>query len=129
MSEIELSILIPVCNEAGNVGPLHEQLSRVLRGMGCSYEILFVDDGSTDATLEQLERIVREDSRVRVMGLRRNFGKSAALAVGFREVCGARVITMDGDLQDDPEEIPDFLAKLGEGFDMVSGWKRTRHDP
>ncbi len=129
MSEIALSVLVPVHNEAGNVQPLHEHLSRVLRALGRPYEILFIDDGSDDATLEELETLVEGDGSVRVISLRRNFGKSAALAVGFREVRGERVITMDGDLQDDPDEIPDFLQALDEGYDLVSGWKRTRHDP
>lgn len=129
MSAIAFSVLIPVYDEASNVGSLHEHLTRVLERMGRPYEIVFVDDGSRDGTLERLEQIVKRDGRVRAIVLRRNFGKSAALAVGFQEVRGERVITMDGDLQDDPDEIPGLLDRLEEGYDLVSGWKRTRHDP
>lgn len=126
---VELSVLIPVYNEAESVTPLYEQLTVVLPKAAESYEIVFVDDGSSDSTTDQLEALARKDAHVRVLFLRRNFGKSAALSIGFREVCGERVITMDGDLQDDPAEIPDFLAKLEEGYDLVSGWKQVRHDP
>ena len=129
MSEIALSVLVPVYNEAGNVAELHAHLTRVLQADTAPYEIVFIDDGSSDGTLDELERIVTGDGRVRVICLRRNFGKSAALSVGFREVRGEHVITMDGDLQDDPDEIPALLAKLDEGYDLVSGWKRRRHDP
>jgi len=125
----ELSIVVPVYNEEGSVGPLHEQLSAVLGRLAKTSEILFVDDGSTDATLARLEEIAARDGRVRLISFRRNFGKAAALSVGFREARGATIITLDGDLQDDPEEIPSFLETLAQGYDVVSGWKRRRHDP
>lgn len=129
MSNVAISVVIPVLDEAANVDPLHERLSEVLRDLGQSYEILFIDDGSTDGTLATIEELVRRDPAVRAISLRRNFGKAAALAVAFREVRGETIITMDGDLQDDPAEIPEFLERLASGFDLVSGWKRERHDP
>ncbi len=130
MNEIAISVLVPAYNEVESVGPLHEQLARVLGEIGRSYEILFVDDGSTDGTAEELERIATADGRVRVIVLRRNFGKSSALAVGFREVRGQMIFTLDADLQDDPAEMPGFLEQMeAAGLDLISGWKRTRHDP
>jgi glycosyltransferase involved in cell wall biosynthesis len=130
MSGVEISVLVPAFNEADSLSPLHEQLTRVLGGLGRPYEILFVDDGSTDATAPLLERITAADPHVRAILLRRNFGKSAALAVGFRAVRGRFVFTMDGDLQDDPEEIPGFLEQLErDRVDLISGWKRQRLDP
>jgi glycosyltransferase involved in cell wall biosynthesis len=129
MDEVEISVLIPVYDEAGNVGPLHQRVSEVMETLGRSYELLFIDDGSGDGTLEQLTAIAGRDPRVRLISFRRNFGKAAALAVGFREVRGAVVVTLDGDLQDDPAEIPGMLAALEGGYDLVSGWKRQRHDP
>ncbi len=93
------------------------------------FEIVFVDDGSSDGTWQKIESIHTKNKAVRGLRFRRNFGKSAALMAGFAEAHGAVIITMDGDLQDDPDEIPHFLAKIDDGFDMVSGWKKTRHDP
>jgi len=121
--------LIPVYNECGNISALHQNLTAVMTKAGLNYEILFVDDGSNDGSTEEIEGLAKNDGRVRAIILRRNFGKSTALSIGFREVRGASVITMDGDQQDDPEEIPAFLRKLDEGFDLVSGWKRKRNDP
>ncbi|HUT37269.1 MAG TPA: glycosyltransferase family 2 protein [Planctomycetota bacterium] len=131
----DLSIVIPLHNEVDNVEPLHAELLAALAQTGRSAELLFVDDGSTDGTFERLrglhERSAAEPAapRVRVLRLRRRFGKSAALAAAFEEARGGIVFTMDGDLQDDPKEIPRFLEKLEEGYDLVSGWKRERHDP
>ena len=129
MSRLELTVLVPVFNEEASIAALHERLTDVLGRVGRSYEILFVDDGSTDATPERVDELARRDARVRLISFRRNFGKSAALSVGFREARGEVIITMDGDLQDDPEEIPAFLEALDAGFDLVSGWKRRRRDP
>ncbi|MFH1143120.1 MAG: glycosyltransferase family 2 protein [Candidatus Eisenbacteria bacterium] len=129
MSRLELSILVPVFNEEDSLGPLHERLTGVLQGLGCSYEILFVDDGSTDASLARLAELAARDAHIRAISFRRNFGKAAALSVGFREARGEVIITMDGDLQDDPAEIPAFLEALAQGYDLVSGWKRRRRDP
>lgn len=126
---VDISVVVPVFNERGSVEPLHEALARVLSRLGRSYEILFVDDGSVDGTLAALEELHKRDPRVRIVSLRRNFGKSAALAAGFDSVRGNVVFTMDGDLQDDPGEIPGFLEMIDEGFDLVSGWKKERKDP
>jgi glycosyltransferase involved in cell wall biosynthesis len=129
MSEPEISVLVPVYDEVASVVALHQRVSEVMGALGRPYEILFVDDGSRDGTLERLADLAASDPRVRVISFRRNFGKAAALSVGFREVRGERVVTLDGDLQDDPAEIPGLLAALEEGYDLVSGWKRRRRDP
>ena len=125
----EVSVVIPAFNEAESLRELIPAIARVLDGVGRSFEILIVDDGSSDDTIEVSTDLARGDPRVRAMVLRRNFGKSAALATGFAECRGGFVVTMDADLQDDPEEIPAFLADLEGGLDLVSGWKRKRHDP
>jgi glycosyltransferase involved in cell wall biosynthesis len=124
-----ISIVVPVHNEEENVGPLLAELAGVLQPTAQAWEVIFVDDGSTDATFAALTRLHAAHGNVRVVRLRRNFGKAAALAAGFAEVTGDVVVTIDGDLQDDPAEIPRLLAKLDEGFDLVSGWKTKRQDP
>ena len=173
---LDLSIVVPMHNEAENVAPLHDELVAVLGELGQKAELVFVDDGSTDGTFEKLCEVYRrqcegagaeggrvddedeqaEGGRVegededeqagggrvededkiggagagmKVLRLRRRFGKAAALTAGFELARGEVIVTMDGDLQDAPKEIPRFLAKLAEGFDLVSGWKRERHDP
>ena len=120
-----LSVVIPVKNEQDSVLPLIASLQTVLRNY--SYEIIFVDDGSTDNTLNAI--LSQKQPSIKVVQLRRNFGKAVALQAGFSRVAGKYVITMDGDLQDDPLEIPRFVAKLDEGYDLVSGWKIRRKDP
>jgi glycosyltransferase involved in cell wall biosynthesis len=125
----ELSVVIPVYNEADNLADLHRQLTAALEGVGRPYEIVLVDDGSTDATPERLLEIEAADPRVRVLRLRRNFGQTAAFSAGFDHARGDVVITSDGDLQNDPADIPHLLAKLEEGYDMVCGWRRKRRDP
>lgn len=125
----ELSILVPIYNEAESCAELHRQLTEALAPLGRPYELLFVDDGSTDGTFECLEACAARDPRVRAISFRRNFGKAAALSVGFQEVRGEIVVTLDGDLQDDPAEIPGLLETLASGYDLVSGWKRRRRDP
>ncbi len=124
-----ISVVVPVHNEELAVEPLLAELRVALDGTGEDYEIVFVDDGSTDGTFAALTRAHASCGAVRVVRLRRNFGKAAALDAGFREASGDVVITIDGDLQDDPAEIPRLLAKLSEGFDLVCGWKTTRRDP
>ncbi len=124
-----LTILIPVYNEADNISPLVAQLNPVLRKLGMPYEILFVEDGSTDNTYSAICRLRENDVHIRLVRHRRNFGKAAALSNGFAESRGSLIITMDGDLQDDPAEIPRFVARIGEGNDLVSGWKVRRKDP
>jgi glycosyltransferase involved in cell wall biosynthesis len=127
---VAISIVIPVMNEEQNVQLLYEKLSAQLQHIGSRYEIIFVDDGSTDGTFRELKRLHQEYSAtVRVIQFRRNFGKTPALVAGFSRCRGDVIFTMDGDLQDDPQEIPSFLAKLDEGYDLVSGWKFPRLDP
>jgi glycosyltransferase involved in cell wall biosynthesis len=126
---LEVTALIPAWNEAESLRELIPLLVRVLEGTGRSHEILVVDDGSTDQTLAILGTLCRDHPSVRALSLRRNFGKSAALATGFAECRGRFVVTLDADLQDDPEEIPRLLEDLEGGLDLVSGWKRKRHDP
>src|SRR5690606_19876327 len=122
-----MSVIIPVFNEALNVDELYERLGRVLRDD--SVEFLFVDDGSTDDTWARIEALARRDSRVRPLRLRRNYGQTAALSAGIDHATGDIIIPMDGDLQNDPEDIPRLLAKLAEGYDVVSGWRVQRKDP
>jgi glycosyltransferase involved in cell wall biosynthesis len=124
-----ISVVVPVFNEALSVVQLYRELCAVLMKHGEPWEIIFVDDGSTDATFAELKKLSLERKGLRVVRMRRKFGKSAALAAGFDAAHGKVVVTIDGDLQDDPVAIPGMLAKLDEGFDLVSGWKQTRQDP
>ena len=124
-----ISVVIPIHNEERSVALLHEELQAALEPLGEEWEAVYVDDGSTDGSFAALTRLHAREENVRVVRLRRNFGKAAALATGFAQVDGDVVVTIDGDLQDDPAEIPRLLAKLQEGFDLVSGWKAQRRDP
>ena len=124
-----LSVVIPVLNEAESLEELHGELSEVAGSQGYELEIIFVDDGSTDASWEVIERLAAADSRVRGIRFRRNFGKAAALSAAFGEARGELVMTLDADLQDDPHEIPSFLTEMEKDLDVVSGWKKVRHDP
>ncbi len=124
-----ISVVIPVHDEERSVELLYDELRAVLEPLGSEWEAIFVDDGSTDGTFAALTRLHSRNENVRVVRLRRNFGKAAALVAGFDQVEGDTVVTIDGDLQDDPAEIPRLLAKLDEGFDLVSGWKTHRRDP
>jgi glycosyltransferase involved in cell wall biosynthesis len=126
---IDISVVIPVYNEREALEPLLAEVTEACRQLGGAWEVVFVDDGSTDGSTEVLERLAMRDQPVRLVQLRRNFGKSAALRAGFEHTRGTVVVTMDGDGQDDPTEIPALVAKLGEGYDVVSGWKRVRRDP
>jgi dolichol-phosphate mannosyltransferase len=121
--------VIPVHNEERSVALLLDELGSALDPLGQPWEAVFVDDGSTDGTFSALTRLHDAADNVRIVRLRRNFGKAAALQAGFEEAQGDIVVTIDGDLQDDPAEIPRLLAKLDEGFDLVSGWKTKRRDP
>ncbi len=125
----ELSVVIPLFNERESLRELHEELTSVLANVGKPYELVFVDDGSTDGSWDVLRELASADPRVRAFSFRRNFGKAAALAYGFRKARGRIIITMDADLQDDPAEIPGLVAKIEEGWDLVNGWKRKRRDP
>jgi glycosyltransferase involved in cell wall biosynthesis len=124
-----ISVVVPLHNEERTIALLHEELEAALDPFGEPWEAVYVDDGSTDGSFAALTRLHSRAPNVKVVRLRRNFGKAAALAAGFAQAAGDRVITMDGDLQDDPSEIPRLLAKLDEGFDLVSGWKTKRRDP
>jgi glycosyltransferase involved in cell wall biosynthesis len=124
-----VSLVIPVFNEEGNLSELHRRITGVLDAQGIPFEIVFVDDGSTDGTWRVITDLHAADHRVRALRHRRNFGKAEALGNGFAAALGDVVITMDGDLQDDPDELPRFLDALADGNDLVSGWKQRRQDP
>jgi glycosyltransferase involved in cell wall biosynthesis len=124
-----ISVVVPVHDEEQSVKPLYEELRAALAPIDRQWEAVFVDDGSTDGSFAALTRLHADSDNVKVVRLRRNFGKAAALAAGFRHAAGDVVVTIDADLQDDPAEIPRLLAKLDEGFDLVSGWKTQRRDP
>ena len=126
---VDVSVVVPVYDEEGNIAELHRQLGAALSALNRSSEIIFVDDGSKDGTLRELARVRDLDPRVEVISLRRNFGKTPALLAGFAEARGQYIITLDGDLQDDPAELPRFVEALDSGLDLVSGWKKVRHDP
>ncbi|MGH1365484.1 MAG: glycosyltransferase family 2 protein [Calditrichia bacterium] len=126
---MEISVVIPAYNEAESLPELMKQLTTSLQALNMTYEIIVVDDGSSDGSDELLRSLSAEYPHLKALIFRRNYGKSPALSEGFREARGKFVITMDGDLQDDPKEIPNLLAKLDEGYDLVSGWKKKRHDP
>jgi glycosyltransferase involved in cell wall biosynthesis len=128
MADPLLSVVIPVHNEENSLLPLYDRLVKVLETVGTAFEIILVDDYSTDGSRELLTHLVDHDERLRVVFLRRNFGQSAALAAGFELSRGQTVIAMDGDLQHDPEDIPPLLAKMDEGYDVVSGWRANRVD-
>ena len=126
--DIGISIVIPIQNEEGSLTQLYEEIKSVLETLDNSWEIVFIDDGSTDGSLDILAAIHRNDNHVKVIQLRRNFGQTAAMAAGFDYSQGRVVITMDGDLQNDPADIPRLLEKLDEGYDIVSGWRKDRKD-
>ena len=123
-----VSIVVPFHNEEGNVVELYGRLQATMEALGCEYQFVFVDDGSTDLTSKLLKEVALIDPRVTVVRLRRNFGQTGALAAGFANSTGEYVIAMDGDLQHDPAEIPRFLEKIAEGYDIVSGWRSHRID-
>ena len=125
----DISIVIPIHNERDNIRPLYEDLQAVMLCLGRAFEILFVDDGSTDGSHRELEALAVSDNRVKVIELRRNFGQTAALAAGIEYAAGDVIVTMDGDLQNDPADIPLLLETLDEGFDLVHGWRKDRRDP
>jgi dolichol-phosphate mannosyltransferase len=124
-----ISILIPVFNEEQTLGELAGQIKSVLDSLGKSFEILFIDDGSTDQSWPVIRELSDGDACIKGLRLRRNFGKATALALASSRAVGEMILTLDADLQDDPREIPNFLRKLDEGYDLVSGWKENRRDP
>ena len=123
----DLSIVVPLLNEQDNIGPLYEQITQTLKDK-YPYEIIFVDDGSSDRSFDILADLQKADNRMRVISFRKNFGQTAALSAGFTHAQGKIIIAMDADLQNDPADIPDMIDKLNEGFDVVSGWRKKRHD-
>jgi glycosyltransferase involved in cell wall biosynthesis len=123
-----ISVVVPLYNEEENIGELHGRIKKVLEATGEEYEIIFIDDGSTDRTLELLQEIQAGDHNVIVLSFRRNFGQTAAFAAGFDYASGDVIVTMDGDLQNDPDDIPKFLEGIKEN-DVVSGWRKKRKDP
>lgn len=125
---MKLSVVIPIYNEEENIQLLYDELKGVLQGIDRPYEIVFIDDGSSDRSLELLESIQQQDNHVVVVSFRRNFGQTAAMAAGFDYATGEVIVTMDGDLQNDPHDIPGLLAKMDEGYDLVSGWRFNRQD-
>ena len=126
---LDLSVVVPVFNEDGSVAELSTRIATVLADHPWRWELIFIDDGSTDGSPDRLAALAQADGRVRVITLQRNFGKAAALTAGFDAARGRCIITMDADLQDDPAEIPRFVARLDAGEDVVSGWKKVRNDP
>jgi len=124
-----VTVIVPLYNEEDSLVELSVALKKVLEGMRCTWEVIFIDDGSTDKSYQKLQEIHRVNSRFKCVKFKRNYGKSSALQEGFKAAKGDYVITMDADLQDDPDEIPAMITKLNEGYDLVSGWKKVRHDP
>jgi glycosyltransferase involved in cell wall biosynthesis len=126
---VKLSVVIPIYNEEENIKPLYQELQAVLENLQYEHEIVFVDDGSSDRSLELLEAIQQQDSKVLLVSFRRNFGQTAAMSAGFHYASGDIIATLDGDMQNDPHDLPMFLKKMEEGYDLVSGWRHKRQDP
>lgn len=124
----KISVIIPLLNEAESIDELNKKIIGVLSSINFDYEIIYIDDGSTDNSYEILKKIKQANEKIIVIHFKRNFGKSIALNVGFQEAVGDLVITMDADLQDDPSEIPNFIEKINKGYDLISGWKQNRKD-
>jgi glycosyltransferase involved in cell wall biosynthesis len=125
----EISVVVPMCNESPNVDGLYRELTAALAGFARAYEIIVIDDGSTDDTFERLARLQERDARLRVIRFRRNFGQTAAFAAGFAHARGRYIVTADGDLQNDPRDIPGMVEMLEKGPDIVAGWRKDRKDP
>jgi glycosyltransferase involved in cell wall biosynthesis len=126
---VDITIIVPILNEEKNIPTLHEELTQVMQELGRPYEVLFIDDGSVDHSFELLKDLAATHSATRIIKFRRCFGQTAALVAGIDHARGTIIITMDGDLQNDPRDIPALLAKLEEGYDVVSGWRLRRRDP
>jgi len=127
IQEPEISVVVPLLNEQDNIGPLYEQITQTLTDL-YDYEIIFVDDGSSDKSFDILAKLQKTDAGIRVICFRKNFGQTAALSAGFVHARGKVIVAIDADLQNDPADIPKMIAKLDEGFDVVSGWRKKRHD-
>ncbi len=126
---MKLSVVIPIYNEEENINLLYDELKGVLNSLEHDHEIVFVDDGSSDGSLSLLEKIQEQDEHAMVVSFRRNFGQTAAMSAGFDYATGDVIVTMDGDMQNDPHDIPMFLEKMDEGYELVSGWRHDRQDP
>jgi len=126
---LNLSVIVPIFNEEKNIVTVYEELVRVLEGIDKEFEIIFIDDGSTDQSFKILSKLHKDDPRVIIISFRRNFGQTAALSAGFDHAKGDIVVTLDADLQNDPMDIPKMLDKLNEGYDIVNGWRINRKDP
>lgn len=125
---MKLSVIVPVYNEEANLEPLHAELSAALEQLGVDYEVIFIDDGSRDGSLDRFHSICDRDARVEVLRFPRNYGQTAAIQAGFSRAAGEIVVTMDGDLQNDPADIKRLLARIGDGYDIVAGWRKDRQD-
>ncbi len=126
---MDLSLVIPIYNEEENIPLLYAEIKEVLDATSYQYEMIFIDDGSSDTSVAVLEQLSQEDKKVLIVALRRNFGQTAAMSAGFDHASGDIIITIDGDLQNDPHDIPDMVAKLNDGYDVVTGWRHDRQDP
>ena len=124
-----ITLVVPIYNEEENIRPLYDALARVLDQLDRRAEIIFIDDGSRDDSLPRLEALASADKRVKIIEFRRNFGQTSAMAAGIAHARGDVIITLDGDLQNDPSDIPMMLAKIDEGYDLVHGWRKRRNDP
>lgn len=127
--KMEISIVIPVYNEEKNIEPLYKEVRLILNSLNKEYEIIFVDDGSKDKSLEELKKLHEKDKRIKIIKFRKNFGQTAALDAGFKHASGKFIVAMDADLQNDPNDIPKLLEKINKGYDVVSGWRKKRKDP
>lgn len=125
---MKISVVVPVYNEKDNVTILHQKIKDVMIKNSYDYEIIFVDDGSSDGTFDIMREIAKEDRNLKIIRFRRNFGQTAAMAAGFDYAKGDVIVSLDGDLQNDPEDIPELLKKIEEGYDVVSGWRKNRQD-
>ena len=124
-----ISVVIPIFNEGENISPLYQELKAVMEKLGAEYEVIFVDDGSDDASNEILQRLAQGNKRIKVIQFRKNFGQTAAIAAGVEHAQGEIIVTMDGDRQNDPQDIPRLLEQLEQGYDVASGWRKNRKDP
>ena len=127
-NNIDLSIVIPVYNEEENINDCYAEIKKALENKGVKYEIIFVDDGSNDRTNELLHKIYEKDNTVKVIRFRKNFGQTSAMSAGFKHAKGKIIVSMDADLQNDPNDIPKLLEKINQGYDIVSGWRKNRKD-
>ncbi|HEC19335.1 MAG TPA: glycosyltransferase [Gammaproteobacteria bacterium] len=125
---MDLSVIVPLYNEEDSVGPMYEAIVKAVAPLGMEYEILFVDDGSQDETFKRASALAQEDPHLRVITFRRNYGQTPAMAAGIDNARGRILVTMDGDLQNDPSDIPHFIEKMNEGYDIVVGWRHKRQD-